>query len=178
MFHRDSAQWTLTYAGTTVRLPDAKGLADLAVLLAAPGQPVAAADLVAAGGLAARAGLGMGSDEILDPTARRAYQRRLAELAEEIETAQAWSDLGRIDRARDEREALLAELAGAVGLAGRDRRLGDQTERARKTVTARIRDSLRRISAAHPVLGAHLSASVSTGTWCVYSPASAVIWRI
>jgi hypothetical protein len=179
IFRREGPQWTLTYAGATVRLPDAKGLADLAVLLAAPGQPVAAADLVAAGGAGAagQADLRMGSDEMLDAAARRAYRGRLAELTEEIEQAQAWSDPVRAERARDERDALLAELAAAAGLAGRGRRLGDQSERARKTVTARIRDSLRRVESVHPVLGSHLSASVSTGTWCVYSPASPVSWQ-
>jgi hypothetical protein len=119
----------------------------------------------------------MGADEVLDAAARRAYRGRLAELAEEIEQAQAWSDPVRAERARDEREALLVELAAAAGLAGRGRRLGDQSERARKAVTARIRDSLRRVEAVHPVLGAHLSASVSTGTWCVYSPATPVTWH-
>ena len=37
VFARDGAIWTLSYGGVTVRMRDAKGLADLAVLLAAPG---------------------------------------------------------------------------------------------------------------------------------------------
>src|SRR6185437_8500542 len=47
-FARDGGLWTLTYAGSTVRMRHAKGLSDLAVLLGRPGQPVSAADLVAA----------------------------------------------------------------------------------------------------------------------------------
>ena len=46
----DGAMWTLAYGGVTVRMRDAKGLSDLAVLLAAPGREVTAADLIAAGG--------------------------------------------------------------------------------------------------------------------------------
>jgi hypothetical protein len=60
------------------------------------------------------------------------------------------------------------ELAAATGLGGRGRLLGDQSERARKAVTARIRDAIARIERLHPALGAHLRASVTTGTFCAY----------
>jgi hypothetical protein len=49
---------------------------------------------------------------------------------------------------------LVAELAHAAGLGGRARRLGDPGERARSAVTARIRDTIRRIAERHPALGA------------------------
>ena len=64
---------TLCYGGVTARMRDAKGLSDLAVLLAVPGRQVPAADLIAAAG-AGQAGLAdlrMGADEVLDATARR-----------------------------------------------------------------------------------------------------------
>jgi len=50
VFARDGAMWTLSYGGVSVRMRDAKGLSDLAVLLAVPGREVPAADLVAAAG--------------------------------------------------------------------------------------------------------------------------------
>lgn len=179
-FRRDGMLWTLSYGGVTARMRHAKGLADLAVLLAAPGRPVPAADLIAAAGAGelGRAGLRLGSDEIFDATARKQIKDRLADLAGEIEEAERWADPHRAARAREERDVLLAELASAAGLAGRSRRLGDQSERARKTVTARIRDVIGRIEPVHPVLAAHLRASVTTGTYCAYSPATPVTWRI
>jgi hypothetical protein len=70
----------------------------------------------------------------------------------------------------------VAGLAAAYGLGGRVRRLGDPAERARTTVTARIRDTLRRIDTVHPALGAHLRATVSTGRSCVYRPEPPVRW--
>ena len=177
---RDGSLWTLSYGGVTVRLRHAKGLADLAVLLAAPGRPVPAAELVAAAGAAdqALAGLRLGADEVFDATARRQIRGRLADLDEEIAEAENWADPHRAARARAEKDALLHELASAAGLAGRTRRLGDQSERARKTVTARIRDIIGRIEQVHPALGAHLRASVTTGTHCAYSPATPVSWRV
>src|SRR6185437_4416546 len=38
-FQRDGAVWHITYHGTTIRVPDAKGLRDIAALLARPGEP-------------------------------------------------------------------------------------------------------------------------------------------
>jgi hypothetical protein len=174
VFRRDGAQWTLRFAGTGVRVADAKGLHDIAVLLGRPGQPVHVDDLVGAG-TDGRARLG--ADEVLDERARREYRSRLADLAEEVEEAEAWHDPERAVRAREERDAILAELTASTGLGGRHRRLGDETERARKAVAARVRDAVRRIEAVHPALAAHLRASVSTGTRCVYEPAAPVDWR-
>ncbi len=48
--------------------------------------------------------------------------------------------------------------------------LDDPVERARKAVTARIRDAIRRIGRVAPALGRHLEASVSTGVRCTYAP--------
>jgi hypothetical protein len=159
---------------------DAKGLRDLATLLAAPGRPVAAAKLVAAaaGEAAVPADLRLGADEVLDDRARQELRARLLDLEEEIEEADRWHDQERAARAAVERDALVAELAAAAGLGGRTRRLGDQSERARKTVTARIRDVIDRVERLHPALGAHLRASVTTGTYCSYSPPAPTAWEL
>ncbi|NUR26097.1 MAG: hypothetical protein HOV83_09670, partial [Catenulispora sp.] len=49
-------------------------------------------------------------------------------------------------------------------------------ERARSTVTARLRATLDRIARADPELGRHLAVSVRTGTLCVYEPESEQRW--
>jgi hypothetical protein len=159
---------------------DAKGLRDLAVLLRSPGRPVHAAELVAgaAGDATAPAGLRLGADEVLDDRARSEIRDRLLDLEAEVEEAGRWHDPERAARAALERDALVAELAAATGLGGRSRRLGDQSERARKTVTARIRDVIDRIERLHPALGAHLRASVTTGTFCSYSPPAPTAWEL
>jgi hypothetical protein len=73
---------------------------------------------------------------------------------------------------------LIAQLSAAAGLGGRNRRLGDDGERARKAVTARIQEALHRIERVHAPLAGHLRASVRTGTWCSYSPADSIRWRL
>jgi hypothetical protein len=179
VFRRAGDTWTLIFAGRGVTLRDAKGLRDLAVLLAAPGREVAATDLVSGPASVAAPGLAaLGADPVLDDRARAAYRTRLARLDEELAEADTHQDIERSARLAAERDALIGELAHATGLGGRSRRLGDVTERARTTVTARIRDAIGRIERAHPELGRHLRASIVTGSRCSYRPAETVRWSI
>jgi hypothetical protein len=179
VFRREGDTWTLAFGGRGVPLRDAKGLRDLAVLLAAPGREVAATELIAGVTTAAAAGLaGLGADPVLDDRARAAYRTRLARLDEELAEADTHHDIEQSARLAAERDALIDELTSAAGLGGRPRRLGDVTERARTTVTARIRDAIGRIERIHPELGRHLRASIVTGARCSYRPAETVRWSI
>lgn len=178
-FRRDDATWRLRYAGRTVHLPDAKGLRDLHELLSRPGTDIPAVELAdPPGGAAGVAARRMGADPVLDETAKAHYRRRLAQLDDALDAAARRDDPARRAALESEREALLAELRAAAGLGGRSRRLGDDGERARKAVTARIRDTLRRLDELHPELAAHLRASVSTGNACGYHPDTPLPWRL
>ena len=66
----------------------------------------------------------------------------------------------------------------AAGLGGRSRRLGDDTERARKTVSARVRDALSKIDQVHPDLADHLRRALNMGTVCSYTPRQPTIWTV
>jgi hypothetical protein len=157
--------WEVSYRGRTGYLRDAKGLHDLAVLLARPGTDVPAVDL-AVGGRPLPADR-IAGEPVLDRAAVRAYRKRLSELDDERDC----SDLGRRERAADEREHLLAELRRVTRPGGAARELGiSAAERARKAVTARIRDAIRRIGDVLPEMGRHLDRTVRTGHLCRYQP--------
>ncbi|GAB1824131.1 ATP-binding protein [Herbidospora sp. RD11066] len=178
-FRREGDVWELAYDGVVVRMPDAKGLRDLHILLGAPGTDVPAVRLLdPEGGREVVAARSFGGDPVLDDEAKARYRRHLTRLDDEIDRATTLGDDDRAATLDREREALLAELRAAAGLAGRDRRLGDEAERARKTVTARIRDTLRKLGERHPSLASHLRASISTGSSCRYRPDSPVGWRL
>ncbi|MFG2613527.1 ATP-binding protein [Streptomyces anulatus] len=178
-FRRNGPVWQLRWDGVTVHVPDAKGLRDLHSLLGLPGADVPAVQLLApeGGDLVVAAGQ-LGGDPVLDEEAKRRYKEHLARLDAEIDRAAARDDVRGVEKYDRERQALLDELRSAAGLGGRTRRLGDQTERARKTVTARIRDTLRKLDTLHPALAAHLKASVTTGTTCAYRPEHSPDWRL
>ena len=159
--------WEVSYAGRHSHLPDLKGLRDLATLIGNPGHPVHAVQLLTGADPPPMAR----GEPVLDDAAKAAFRRRLQQLEEDIDWSTERGDGDRTELARAERDALLHELKAAAGLHGRDRRLGDDSERARKTVSSRIRDTISRIRRHQPELADHLEATVSTGIWCCYQPA-------
>jgi non-specific serine/threonine protein kinase len=182
-FYRRGDIWTIGPPGGQIQLRHAKGLSHIVRLLAAPQVEFHALDLVAgprergasvavavASGMEVR-GRGAGdAGPMLDVQAKAAYRARVTELQEEIEEAESFNDPERASRARDELGFLARELAGAVGLGGRDRKTGSDAERARVNVTRAIRTALKRISDHDPVLGRSLGSSIRTGTFCAYAP--------
>jgi hypothetical protein len=191
VFRREGDSWAVMFDGRTAHLRDLKGFRYLACLLASPGREFHVLDLVAAqsgspansrhiaeSGLTVRHGLSFGP--ALDAQAKEAYRRRLVEIDEDIEEAQELGDDERVAQAESERDFLIRELARAVGLGGRDRRLGSDSERARASVTRAVRKAMVRIGEHHPALGEHLDRAIRTGTWCAYQPdpRSPLTWKL
>lgn len=187
-FYRRGEIWTIGPPGKQIQLRDAKGLTHIARLLAAPhvefhaldlvggaspgdrGAAAAAAALAVGAGIEVRARGGGDAGPVLDNQAKAAYRARIRELQEEIDEAESFNDPERAVRARGELAFVARELAGAVGLHGRDRRAGSDAERARVNVTRAIRTALKRLSEHDALLGRRLGAAIKTGTFCVYEP--------
>jgi tetratricopeptide (TPR) repeat protein len=170
LFRLEGEVWTLRYAGRTVRLRDSKGLRDLAVLLARPGERTHVGELAGATGVPSS-----DAGPLADRRALAAYRERLRWIDTELDSVRP--DAVGAERLNREREALLAELSTATGLGGRPRAAGSPTDRIRKAVTYRIRHAIARVADTHPELGRHLRASVRTGTWCGYAPEHRVDWQ-
>jgi tetratricopeptide (TPR) repeat protein len=169
-FRREGEYWTVRFGHDAFRLRDSKGVRYLARLLAAPGHEFHALDLAGPVGDGSTAPDRGDAGEVLDAAARRAYRERLADLEDEIVEAEAWHDVERAARLREERAMLVSELSAAMGIGGRARRAGSSAERARMSVGKAIRGTLQRIGACSRPLGDHLAVSVHTGTLCSYRP--------
>jgi hypothetical protein len=170
---REVEFWIVSYGADSFQLKDTKGLAFLQTLLRHPGREFHVLDLSGGGEpLVEGSGRPASGDagELLDPSARAAYRRRLEDLREELEEAQRWSDLERAARAQQEIDFLTDELARAVGLGGRSRTAGSAAERARVNVSRTIGAVVKKIAAGSPALGQHLTAAVRTGYFCAYEP--------
>jgi hypothetical protein len=113
---------------------------------------------------------------VLGDQAKAAYRQRLVSLETAIEEASAVGDDTHALALESERDSLIAELRRAAALGGRTRAFSNDAERARKTVTARIRDTLRHLDHRHPELASHLRQSVMTGSTCRYQPAEHIDW--
>jgi hypothetical protein len=181
IFRREGEYWMVAFEGDTMQLRDAKGMGYLARLLEVPGRELHALELArtqtaaraerGARGAADLRGDALGdAGAVLDPEAKAAYRRRLQDLQEEVAEAERFNDAERATRARQEMEFIADELAGAVGLGGRDRNAASAAERARVSVTRAIRSAMARIANHNPALGKHLESTVRTGTYCSYNP--------
>jgi tetratricopeptide (TPR) repeat protein len=171
---RDGDTWLFTFEGTSTRIRHAKGVADLAVLLARPGREVHVRELE--GAMSPRAA---GAGPVLDEQAVAQYRRRLHDIEEDLDEADRHADLERAAALAAERDALVSELTKAFGLGGRARLAGsDPDERLRKAVSARVKATIDRLDDLHPRLAAHLRRSVRTGFWCAYEPERPVSWDV
>jgi tetratricopeptide (TPR) repeat protein len=183
-FRLEGDYWSLVFEGRAASVRDSRGLRYLSRLLAEPGREFHVLDLVAlesapdAGSPASPPGGDAG--ELLDARAKAAYRRRLAEIDEDLEDAQARADTARAAQAEVERELLLRELSRAVGIGGRHRRAGSAPERARSAVTRAVRHAVARIRKHHAPLSEHLDRTIRTGTYCVYlpDPRFPIVWRV
>jgi class 3 adenylate cyclase len=190
-FRQEGEYWTIVYEGSAFRLKDTKGLRYIAELLRSPERELHAFDLVAlanddghpalpASRPALRPAELGDAGSVLDATAKSAYRKRLEDLRAELAEAESFNDAGRVARLTTEIEFLTRQLASAIGLGGRDRRVGAAAERARVNVTRAISDAIKRIREHSPALARYLEASIRTGTACAYRPPDprAPEWRL
>jgi hypothetical protein len=197
VFRREGEYWTLQYDGRQVRMKHAKGLADLAILLSRPGQPIPAVELEALSSARSPARLVQGitnvsreqlveqglhiggtvdGGTIPDRQALDEYRRQYRDLQAELRDAEDCNDVERASRLREQLEWLRDEVARATGLSGKRRNVDADAERARKRVSGRIEDAIRKVEREHPSLGRHLRNSVETGTTCSYLPEADTAW--
>lgn len=176
--------WIIHFAGRQTPVGSTKGMAYIAELLRNPDREILAIDLIRAfnGEPSAtpappRSAASRGvirkrrhfTEDVVDAKARRAYQRQLARLESELESAECSGDPERVLELRDEIEQLERELSRGIGLGGRVRQSSD-VERARISVTRTIHLALGRIAEAAPEAGAALARCIRTGTYCCYVP--------
>jgi len=191
-FRREGEYWTLSYEGRVIRIRHAKGLAYIAHFLAHPGREFHVTDLIAFGNGVSGGGANAKTvneptrsdlgdvGPALDATSKSSYRQRLRDLRAEQDEAISIGDAGRAERAQEEIEFLSKELARAVGIGGRDRKINSEAERARLRVTNVVRSAVRKIAKEHPALGRYLALSVHTGSLCSFEPDARFpgVWRI
>ena len=189
LFLRHDDYWIIRYHGHTAFLKSMRGLCCLAVLLRNPGREFHVSELVnslvqapiPASGVTSHGRLRYAGEHlvaagfsdagpVLDAQAKAQYKCRLNDLRHELNEAQQFNDLRRSVQAQDEMHAIAQHLASAVGLGGRDRKTSSDAERARSTLTKRIRKAVRKINEVIPSLGHHLAARIKTGYFFSYNP--------
>ena len=182
---RDGSWWSAACGETTARLRNTKGLAYLAELVAHPATERHVIDLVdLVEGVSPDTGIDrrrLGeAGPLLDARSRDAYRRRVGQLKDEVEDALAVEDDDRAASAQSELDALVAELARAFGLGGRERKASSVAEKARVNVTRAIRTAIATVSDVLPAAGGVLDRRVRTGLFCAHEPQpdDEILWSV
>ena len=160
----------LTYAGKICDLSKTKGLIDIITLLEKPHQDIHCMELMQV------KDDGNKGISVIDDTSKKAYQKRIAELQDELQEAESLSDSPQYEKLNEEYDQLVDHLSKSLGLKGDSRKVGSTPEKARAAVTLRIRDSIKKISTQNEALGRHLSNSIKTGLLCSYRPEVNIQW--
>jgi hypothetical protein len=194
-FRREGDYWVVSMGSTAHRIKDAKGLHYIAHLLRNRGLEIAVTDLAGLSSSSTRSihSLGLsGADREnfsairndlgdagprLDTKAKADYVRRIKELNAELDEAERFNDFGSSQRIKEERGLLASELKASLGKGGIDRRFASHRERARSTVSKRIRFTIHRIRRFDPQLADHLDQSIRTGFACAYLPNETIDWQ-
>jgi non-specific serine/threonine protein kinase len=113
------------------------------------------------------------------PDARAAAERRLRELKEDLDEAERFNDLGRIEAARSEMDDLAERLAETLGVGANAAARSADAEQARINVTKVIGLAVKKISAEHGALGHYLATTIATGRFCSYKPdpRAPIVWH-
>jgi hypothetical protein len=196
IFRREGDFWAIGFPESLVRLRHTKGLALIAILLRHPGREFYCSDLLSM----VEQGTGLNSNSngsgnrsvegfetvdtnsgpALDEIAKRSYRERLEDLRDQLDDAQRCNDPVRSSKLEEEMTMLSRELARAVGLYGRDRKIGSRAERDRLRITNSIKYVIPGILRHHPQVGAHLQRAIRTGRFCSYAvqPGEALDWLL
>jgi len=166
--------WSISYSGESIHLKDALGLQNIAQLIINSGKEIHVRSLAAGENLESY--FHSQSIEILDRQALNNYRQRLSEITEQKSIAAKQGDETEYAKLELEQDGILNELNRATGMAGKTRNFNSDDEKARKSVSARIRNSINRIRALHPELAEHLNHSVKTGLYCCYNSEEQTLW--
>ncbi|MEM9487701.1 MAG: hypothetical protein AAGC55_01085 [Myxococcota bacterium] len=103
------------------------------------------------------------------------YRHVLREHRAELELAQEYNDLSRIERLNAEIDWLEQELSRSLGLCNRPREMGDKNN-ARNSVCNAIRRALKQITTKNKALARHLDGALRLGSQLCYAPADPIVW--
>jgi len=184
IFCRNGEYWQVGYQKNSFSIRHRGGLELISLLVRYEGRGFFALELIEHIEAQPRNGLQGGpiadyeDAPVLDAEAKRSYRERLMEIREELERLREANDIERATKLETEQDFLTRELARALGLFGRDRKLGSESERARKRVSVAIARVIRLISLHDQHFGRYLKRSIKTGNVCSYNsdPENPVTW--
>lgn len=164
--------------GPKVILTGRKSAAVVHRLLTSQGREVRATDLTDPTGRLTAAVSQTRGQSILDPEARASASARWQELQADQERFRRDGDHLAAADAQAEIVRLAAELSATTGLGGRDRKMSDETGKARTAVYQNVARVVKAIRAVDGRFADHLERSIDGGQSYRYAPSEPVDWDL
>ncbi len=178
VFQLCGEMWKLRYRGNEAFFPHRpkSGFFFIRELIRNQGKHLFAVDVAAVVADGNQRGSMCAGDAVLDEQARLALRKRYSERKNELETAERHNDEGTVISARNEMEELEAQVRESYGLGGRDRRMGDEVEKAAKRVSMAVDRAIKQIEKHSQPLANHLRNSLKMGRFMSYRPEEDISW--
>jgi hypothetical protein len=172
--------WEISYDGISKSVKDAAGLKYIRVVLQSPGAKIPALQILGMCGYSGKQrakddyredlhiGGGVKSDPVLDSRALRDCKNALDLLEEKIVTARQNGDSENIAIYTEKRDHLKHMMKTQTRPHRKSRQLGDEGEKARKTVSNAIDRAIKDIQVVHPKAASHLKKNIVKGMTFTY----------
>ena len=118
-----------------------------------------------------------GADEIIDAEARREYETRLRELAQERRKGESNKDVAAIDAVNREFEFIQRMLLNGSSKKHRPKKLGDVEVQLYDRIRKAFLATVKHIERSDPEGAAYLKNTIKTGKFMVYSPSQPIEWQ-
>jgi hypothetical protein len=200
-FVRKGDVWTISYDDESVQLPHAVGLGYVAILLQNPGREIRCLAIYACSSARRPTIQVQRADDVIRPEteviqdgdsfvdraisntsdhgdtafdeqARKDYERKARELEKDIKEARKDGRTWEADEKLEELQAISDYVRLNTNRRGRPRKLGDDDEKARITVTSAITRAIESLEQVAPKTATHLRVNIKTGTRAIYRDTS------
>jgi hypothetical protein len=118
-----------------------------------------------------------GADHVLDATAKREYEKRLRELAQERKNAEIEKDYATLDRIEKEFGWIQNQLVGEGLTKFQSKKLGDQNIRLRDRIRKGIELFIDQVTSNDSVGGQYLKNTIKKGMFFEYCPNQQIDWK-
>jgi len=116
-------------------------------------------------------------EQSIDNKALSQYRQKITELKDDIEEAQEFNDIETESSLREALDFIQAEIYKNTSNSGKPKNINAAEKKVKDAVSRNIRNAISKLHAKYPELASHLTAHISTGKECTYSPDKKVHWK-
>jgi len=113
----------------------------------------------------------------IDNKAVDQYKKEVIKLLGDIEEAQEYNDIETESSLRQKLDFIQTEIYKNTSNTGKPKNINAAEKKIKDAVSRSIRNAISKLHAKYPILADHLTAHISTGKECTYTPKTDILWK-